>query len=576
MLEKHSCHAQCSPSCQEPILLTAIVAAAAAAADLPLGDCMVDDDCAPSSSLMVCNTTNTTLVQRCSCLNSQRTCSMVGQCQPTPCGVCQSGLVAARAFAAGTLPADPVQLKLQWLSFCGRQWPASGDQCNLVASQLALTPATARRAGLLVSIMGLCNAASAEDCIARGFNVITNVPDRCTADGTTSGPQLPNTMAPAQASQVTGTCRANSDCPALGAFCNITASSQQRCICQNGEDDCFTPGTCAALPCTVCSACLTFASGFAASRVNESSASTLSEAFLSSCGNASIDAAACSTTATAIGSSLALGKRAGGVCRSLGLCPTNLTADCTLLVRPPSGTLMTAPAPQLDLCTVEGVPSGSQLPGVVLPGTLPTGGCPIAAAASCGSPDLRCDESNPQQVRSCTGGVDSNTPAGKCVNTTCAICKGCLQAMLDTFVLPTQFVNGSGLETAFSTACQALPGATATQVSKCQQVASSFTAANGAAPEAATMAATLSRRAGALCAALGADGGCSADVDATCRASLVLPSGRLNGTLDRCTVEGVAGGSLPAGLSPANGESLTETAAHCRLLIDSRATHHIS
>jgi hypothetical protein len=287
-------------------------------------------------------------------------------------------------------------------------------------------------------------------------------------------------------------------------------------------------------------------------QVNATDAGQLATAFLAACKTANISEARCQATAASIGSSLALGKRAGGVCRDLQLCNTTLPANCTLLVRSASGTLFTAPAPQLDMCTIEGVPSGNQLPGVVLPGTLPAGGC--WNDTSCGSLDLRCDTngSNSQQVRSCSNGTDQSMTAGKCVNTTCASCKGCLQTMLDTFVLPKQYVNGSELATSFRTACPALFGATP---AACDQVAQGFTSSVSTAAAAMT-AATLARRAGALCAALGTNGGCSADVDGTCRASLVLSSGRLDGSLDRCTVEGVVGGSLPAGLSAPNGESL--------------------
>jgi hypothetical protein len=515
--------------------------------DLPKAGCLVSEDCATSTSLMFCNTSNTTVTERCSCFGGQRTCNMMGQCQLSMCGACQAALKVASVFATSNLSADPQQLRLQWLSFCGEQWPAAVEGCMTVGAQLVLRPATAHRPGLLSRLLGVCSPESAADCASLQVNISTATPDSCTADGRPDGPQLPDRLSVAEAAATANSrCVSSSDCTEFGAYCR-TNSSQQLCVCEDGVDSCFNPGTCTSDPCTECSACLSFASRFAALQVNTTDAGQLATAFLAACKTANISDAKCQTTAASIGGNLALGKRAGGMCRDLQLCPTTMPSNCTLLVRSAAGTLFTAPATQLDLCTVEGVPSGSQLPGVVLPGTLPAGGC--WNDTSCGSPDLRCDQTGSQQVRSCSGGVDSTTPAGKCVNTTCAICKGCLQTMLDTFVLPKQYVNGTELATAFRSACQALYGATP---AACDQVAQGFTS-NSATPEAVTTAATLARRAGALCAALGAAGGCSADVDASCRASLALPTGRLNGTLDKCTVEGVAGGNLPGGLS-ANGE----------------------
>jgi hypothetical protein len=277
---------------------------------------------------------------------------------------------------------------------------------------------------------------------------------------------------------------------------------------------------------------------------NSTNSTVLSASFLGACSSANIPSARCLATAAAINASAVLARRAGALCRHLQLCNAGLSSNCTILVRVSSGMLLSAPAPQLDLCTVEGVPSGSQVPGVVLPGWLPEGGC--WNDTTCGSPDLRCDKAgnNSMSLRSCSQGVDSTAMAGRCVATECAVCRQCLQTMLDSFVLPQRYANASTAAAAFNTTCMSLPGAVS---SKCVAVAGAVATLSNT---------TLRQRAGALCAALGADGGCSAGVvsSSACQASLVVGAGRLNGTLDLCSVEGVMGGGLPEDMLPPNGE----------------------
>jgi hypothetical protein len=116
--------------------------------------------------------------------------------------------------------------------------------------------------------------------------------------------------------------------------------------------------------------------------------------------------------------------------------------------------------------------------------------------------------------------------------------------MLDGFVLPQRYANASTAAAAFNATCMSLPGSVG---SKCVAVAGAVNSLSNS---------TLRQRAGALCAALGADGGCSASVvsSSMCQASLVVGAGRLNGSLDLCSVEGVVGGSLPEDTLLANGE----------------------
>jgi hypothetical protein len=321
-------------------------------------------------------------------------------------------------------------------------------------------------------------------------------------------------------------------------------TTQRLYICSDGlNDDSFVPGQCVAPPCDVCSACLTFANWFTSQQVsNSTDGAVLSASFLAACGAANIPSVKCQATAAAINGSVVLGRRAGALCRHLQLCDPVLPSNCSLSVAfNPS---LSVSAPQLDLCTVEGVPSGSQVPGVVLPGWLPEGGC--WNDTTCGSPDLRCDKAgnNSLSLRSCTLGVDSTAMAGRCVATECAVCRQCVQTMLDSFVLPQRYANASMAAAAFNTTCMSLPGAVS---SKCMAVASAVSTLSNS---------TLRQRAGALCAALGADGGCSGSVVSSpaCQASVVVGSGRLNGSLDLCSVEGVVGGSLPEDMLPPNGE----------------------
>jgi hypothetical protein len=158
-----------------------------------------------------------------------------------------------------------------------------------------------------------------------------------------------------------GACISDRQCPS-GQQCS-RVNTTTVCGCNGGLDTCRDMGSCVAkpppvAPCTRCSNCLSSVAATLAPvlAAGPQTAAALTDATAAWCATqAAYSANACDALVTAVRSSLggSLALRAGAVCDKLSAC-----RDCTDALTLGSLTGL------LDVCTAEGVASGSQLPGV--------------------------------------------------------------------------------------------------------------------------------------------------------------------------------------------------------------------
>jgi hypothetical protein len=202
----------------------------------------------------------------------------------------------------------------------------------------------------------------------------------------------------------------------------------------------------------------------------------------------------------------------------------------------------TASSGGVDLCTRSGVTGGPLVEGFVAEGTpAPAGSC-SSANADCGSPDLFCSTAAPVSQCTCSGGLDTCVSYGQCRTTPCASCNMCLDSMqpylrqVDTLPAMSDTAAASEVALRFEKFCND----SSSDIAVCRKVSDYVKSAFRGYP---------GRRAGSVCNMLGR---CSSVLNATCR---LQPSGvAVNGSLDLCTFEGVAGGRQLADITLSTGE----------------------
>jgi hypothetical protein len=214
------------------------------------------------------------------------------------------------------------------------------------------------------------------------------------------------------------------------------------------------------------------------------------------------------------------------------LCNLLCTATCCRVSVEAFANISSAASGGVDLCTRSGVTGGALVDGFVPEGTpAPAGSC-SAANADCGSPDLFCSMDAPVTQCTCTGGVDTCVSYGQCRMMPCASCNLCLNNIqpylrqVDTLPALSDSAAASEVAMRFEKFCNdsSSDGSSAVCRKVSDYVKSAFRGYPG-------------RRAGSICNMLWR---CSPALTASCR---LQPAGAaVNGSLDLCTFEGIAGG----------------------------------
>jgi hypothetical protein len=153
-------------------------------------------------------------------------------------------------------------------------------------------------------------------------------------------------------------------------------------------------------------------------------------------------------------------------------------------------------------------------------------------------PPVECTCSNHQE--SCLLRTDMGTCRSSSMNA-CRTCQACLADTLAEAVMPLQNASMAARADRLGSLCANMTEymSPLVDVSRC----SSMLQALQQQPD-------LSQRAGALCAGMGAcdasnPGACTLSISSSAR---LTPGPSLSGPLDACSVEGVPGGAVPAGL----------------------------
>jgi hypothetical protein len=278
-------------------------------------------------------------------------------------------------------------------------------------------------------------------------------------------------------------------------------------------------------PCTLCQTCLSrVTKEFIAPWLYELDGGRLADAFSLYCAAAALgdgNVTRCTAVAASVRNSGAngnAGKRAALVCQGLGECNATLLSStpggCWLTVLRLTSSTTMLPSNQsttaLDLCTAEGVPLGTRLPGITASlAELPPGTC--RANADCAIPGTVCNMSGARAVCACVGGEDVCVNIGACRQTPCARCAGCVAAMQAFVHAPSTeaLMDAGTLASAFYAACLASRQWTA---SLCFAARTAVEGSHNG---------NLGRRAAAVCAALGDCNVDSSSLGSTCR--YVLP-----------------------------------------------------
>jgi hypothetical protein len=194
-----------------------------------------------------------------------------------------------------------------------------------------------------------------------------------------------------------------------------------------------------------------------------------------------------------------------------------------------------------DICTVEGLATGTRVPGVATTLALPNNTCDLATANSaCGtSGDFECDLTKTAgDVCKCEAVVAGIIPAGSdtcvkyspCVRTPCKICSDCLADMTAFVALQQYTLAKAELAAAFEPYC----------LSKSYTTASCSAAVTKILDAATPL--PFGKRAGSLCAVMSMCNAATIPIDC-----VLKPTANVTGTgsaaLDLCAVEGVTDGS---------------------------------
>lgn len=167
-------------------------------------------------------------------------------------------------------------------------------------------------------------------------------------------------------------------------MCDVTKTTGAVCICDplSGGDSCTKYSGCVRTPCAVCGDCLTQMAAFTITQLYSQTSASIATAFSTFCtGTQAWSSAQCNAAAAAIMfNKPSFGKRAGNLCQAVGVCSTPsappLAADCLLKVSTPATVDRVArtftPA-RLDVCAVEGLQTGVDVPGTNRRLALPEG-----------------------------------------------------------------------------------------------------------------------------------------------------------------------------------------------------------
>jgi hypothetical protein len=240
---------------------------------------------------------------------------------------------------------------------------------------------TARRAAMLCSQLQVCAGDMGDTCqitsTIAGISAERNI-DLCTVEGVQGG-----SLATGIVRSMTlpaGKCRVTADCNNTDLMCSMATEPSSLCTCSNGVDSCYQLGSCVPTPCKRCNSCLQDVRDFARSVMYQTSPSAIAEAFRVHClDKMKRPQATCAAAVAAITGSQGgnIGKRAAGLCQLLQDCEkANLGAGCSLSSKVAGKDTEVFSSGVLDLCTLEGIPGGSSLPGISLTGVrLPPGTC---------------------------------------------------------------------------------------------------------------------------------------------------------------------------------------------------------
>jgi len=208
---------------------------------------------------------------------------------------------------------------------------------------------------------------------------------------------------------------ANSTCRAPYLQCR---TDQQACTCASGVDTCY--GFCIPTPCGACNSCLRAVRAFTSKVKDVKDATQVSQAWGAACQDMGRTSTSCEFLTSQILASPegSLGKRAGVICQLLQDCSA-VPSDCLLEASNANTTAAT-----LDLCTVEGTATGTQVPGVQSAAEfkLQAGRC--FETKDCERlPGQVCNKQITTDVKTCSAGAEGFMTLGTCVRTPCQSCK---------------------------------------------------------------------------------------------------------------------------------------------------------
>ena len=368
--------------------------------------------------------------------------------------------------------------------------------------------------------------------------------DLCTVEGVEGGTML--AASPATLQVPKGQCQVSADCDSADLMCSLTTTVTQSCSCTNGYDKCVDMGMCIPTPCKACNNCLQEWQVFVNSSALVDNATALAGAIKASCLHSKRSEALCGAAAAATAASYGgnLAKRAGSICSKLQECDAVALGPSCLL----SGKVtadnrpLQAAATNMSLCTLEGLPGGTIVPGIIPEGGLPAGGC--RSNVDCGSSELLCSTEASTTMCNCFNGEDVCTKVPLCRPTPCKVCRDCLQEQQPVVLSLQGVIGAEQVAATFASRCNIMKQYSADQCSKAQaQIAASR---NG----------NLGKRATGVCTALGMCAAPSAVAADSCGMVSLTNStgGVLEGMRSQCTVEGVEGGSSVFGIAPSAGE----------------------
>lgn len=503
-----------------------VVMGIAPVVQIPIGHCVATADC--GSPDLMCSMASTS--QMCTCSNGLDTCTNLGSCVKTPCKTCKDCVTSLQPFVTHEYSnPDQVSVSNAFLNFC-----VGSSRDSALCAKVATAVNTSQYGNLGKRAAGLC--AQLNECTAETntpscqVTVVTAVSqtsltatpaDMCTLEGVSGGSVLMGMSA--TGALPAGTCYDSADCGSTDLQCR-TDSAVDLCTCTDGADTCKKIGACVPTPCKACRDCISAMQPFTSTVLSNQTADQVANAFYTFCLGTGRTSAGCFDVQFAISGTKNgnLGRRPGAICKELEEGCNQDLGSCTIT------------GSTLDVCSQDGLATGSLVPNIAASTTLPSGTC--RADADCNNLDKRCSMDSTTELCTCSGAVDTCTTLGQCVDTPCKTCKSCILKLQNhTTTEAHLLINSSQVATDFYGLC--MDPATGLEQSSCQPMADyiGFTWNNN-----------FGKRAGALCGMLNQ---CALDIASSCQLS---NGASLTGALDTCTVEGIAlGAQLPGVLTQA-------------------------